>query len=132
VSEREGTKVTPEGLVLDAVLDYLAAVHVTAWRMNTGAMRIDGKDGKKDRFIQFGIEGFSDILAIPIVRGKLHGTIPCSWCAPWFIEVKSATGRQSAEQKSFERQVKDAGAEYVIVRSVEEMAAVLKKNGVIS
>jgi hypothetical protein len=117
--------------VLDAVLDYLAAIHVTAWRMNTGAMRIDGKDGKKDRFIQFGIEGFSDILAIPIVRGLFKG-IPCSWCAPWFIEVKSATGRQSAEQKSFELQVKDAGAEYVIVRSVEDMEAVLKKNGVIS
>ena len=115
---------TPEGAVLDAVLDYLAAIRVTAWRMNTGAVKLD------QRFVRFGVAGFSDILAIPTVRGLFKG-IPCSWTAPWFIEVKRATGRQSAEQKSFERQVKDAGAEYFIVRSVEEMEAVLKKNGVI-
>ena len=115
---------TPEGAVLDAVLDLLAAEHVTAWRMNTGAVKIE------TRFIQFGVPGFSDILAIPTVRGKFKG-IPCSWTMPLFIEVKSATGRQSAKQKSFERQVKDAGADYIIVRSVDDMAEWLRKNGVI-
>jgi hypothetical protein len=48
-----------------------------------------------------------------------------------FIEVKSATGRQSAEQKSFECQVKDAGAEYVVVRSVEEMREWLQRHGAV-
>ena len=115
---------TPEGLVLSAVLDYLAAVHVTAFRCNTGAVKIE------NRFIQFGVPGFADILALATMRGTFKG-FPCSWTAPVFIEVKSATGRQSVEQKSFERQVKDAGAEYVLVRSVEDMEAFLKKNGVI-
>ena len=58
---------TPEGAVLDAVLDLLAAEHVTAWRMNTGAVKVE------TRFIQFGVPGFSDILAIPTVRGKFKG-----------------------------------------------------------
>jgi hypothetical protein len=115
--------VTPEGAILDAILGYLQAERVTAWRMNTGAVKLE------NRFIQFNVAGFSDILAIPIVRGKFKG-FPVQWCEPWFIEVKTEKGRQSAEQKSFELQVKDAGAQYFVIRSVEEMGEILRKHGV--
>ena len=114
---------TPEGAVLDAVLGYLQAERVTAWRMNTGAVKLD------KRFVRFGVPGFADILAIPTVRGTFKG-LQCQWTEPWFIEVKAEKGRQSAEQHSFELQVKDAGAQYFIVRSVEEMEAALRKHGV--
>ena len=114
---------TPEGFILDAILDYLAADRVVAWRMNTGALKVD------NRFIRFGVPGFADILAIPTVSGNFKG-IPCSWTVPLFIEVKAEKGRQSAEQKSFEAQVKDAGAEYLLARSVEDVQAWMRKNGV--
>ena len=114
---------TPEGMILDAVLDYLAAEHITAFRCNTGAVKID------ERFVRFGTPGFSDILAVVTVSGKFKG-FPVQWVEPFFLECKSEKGRQSAEQRSFERQVKDAGAQYFIVRSVDELEEILRKHGV--
>lgn len=114
---------TPEGAILDSILDYLQAEGVLAFRMNTAAMKID------NRFIRFGVPGFSDLLVVVTVSGLFKG-FRCSWTVPLFAEVKSATGRQSAEQRSFERQVKDAGAEYAIWRSVEDAEAWLNHHGV--
>lgn len=37
-----------------------------------------------------------------------------------FIEVKTSTGRQSKQQKSFEKAVTKLGYEYIVMRSVEE------------
>ena len=39
-----------------------------------------------------------------------------------FIEYKSDTGRQRPEQIEFERKIKEAGGEYILVRSVEELS----------
>lgn len=114
---------TPEGAVLDAISDYLQAEGITAFRMNTGCTKIG------ERFIRFGVPGFSDLLVVVTVSGMFRG-FRCSWTVPLFAEVKSATGRQSAEQRSFERQVKDAGAEYAIWRSVEDAEAWLNHHGV--
>jgi hypothetical protein len=113
-----------EADVLNAVLGLLAAHRVTAWRLNAGAVKFD------NRFVQFAVAGFSDIFAIPIVRGHVSG-IPVCWTAPLFVEVKSATGRQSAEQRSFEKQVTSAGAYYAVVRTVDDMASWLREHGAI-
>lgn len=114
---------TPEGAVLDSIMDYLQAEGVLAFRMNVAAVKLD------DRFVRFGVVGMADILAIPTVSGLYRG-YRCCWTVPLFAEVKSATGRQTAEQKSFERQVTDAGAEYAIWRSVEDCADWLRRHGV--
>ena len=37
-----------------------------------------------------------------------------------FIEIKTATGRQSKQQKVFEKRVKELGFEYVIMKSLED------------
>lgn len=37
-----------------------------------------------------------------------------------FIEVKTATGRQSEQQKRFQKAVERLGYEYIIMRSIEE------------
>jgi hypothetical protein len=113
-----------EADVLDAVLDLLAAYRVTAWRINTGVAKFD------NRFVQFAVPGFADIFAIPIVRGMISG-IPVCWTAPWFLEIKSEHGKQSEEQKSFEKQVTAAGAKYFIIRSTEDMDAKLREHGAI-
>jgi hypothetical protein len=44
-----------------------------------------------------------------------------------FIEVKTATGRQSQAQKDFERTVTELGHEYHVVRSVDEMLKILEE-----
>lgn len=120
---------TPEGAIQDAILDYLQAIRVVAFRMNTGMMTAEGKNGKK-RFIRFGTVGMADILALPTISG-IHKGSRIEWTAPVFVEVKSPTGKQSQEQKSFERQVKDAGAYYFVARSVEDVERWMRENGVL-
>jgi len=40
-----------------------------------------------------------------------------------WVEVKTPTGRQSDAQREFEREIKAHGGEYVVVRCVEDAAA---------
>ena len=46
--------------------------------------------------------------------------IPKKGYASLCLEFKTSTGKQSAEQKEYQRQVELAGSKYVIVRSVEQ------------
>ena len=46
--------------------------------------------------------------------------IPKKGFASLCLEFKTKTGRQSKEQKEYQRQVEMAGSKYVVVRSVEE------------
>ena len=43
-----------------------------------------------------------------------------------YIEFKTATGRQSAEQKEFQQQVESLGFKYYIVRSLEEFKEIVE------
>jgi hypothetical protein len=121
--------VTPEGAVLKAVLQYLAARHVLAFRMSTLAMPTP--DGK--RFIKAGVPGMADVLAFPHKEVRFG---PCADRAssiklgetiePFWIECKAAKGKQSELQKSFQAQVEREGHRYIIARSVEDVEAALK------
>lgn len=44
----------------------------------------------------------------------------------WFVglEVKTKTGKQSPDQKAFEKNVHDAGGEYYVVRTIEDLQEV--------
>jgi hypothetical protein len=42
-----------------------------------------------------------------------------------WIEVKSATGKQSELQKSFQAQVEAEGHRYIVARSIEDVEAAL-------
>lgn len=111
-----------ENHIQRAILDYLAARHVLAFRMNTGAMT--GEYSGKKRFMTFGVVGMADILAFRISGVDARGT----WCeciVPTWIEVKTATGKQSEFQKSFQRQVEEHGHKYVLARSVDDVVAAL-------
>ena len=106
---------TPEGFIQDLILDWLAAKHILAFRMNTGALKID------KRYVKFGVKGMADILAFPRYRWELQW----EYTVPLWIEVKSEKGKQSAEQKSFQEQVEADGHHYVVARSVEDVEAAL-------
>jgi hypothetical protein len=111
-----------ESEIQRAILDYLAARHILAFRMNTGAVASEYK-GKK-RFMRFGTPGMADILAFQ-TRGIDSKGNWCEFSQAIWIECKAAKGKQSELQRSFQAQVEEHGHRYVIARSVEDVEAVL-------
>jgi hypothetical protein len=107
-----------EAAIQRAILDYLAATGILAFRMNTGAVKIE------KRFMRFGSPGMADILAFPWQKRKSgsdeYYIDPIVW-----IECKAHSGIQSALQKSFQKQVEEHGHIYVIARSVEDVMKVV-------
>jgi len=99
---------TPEGHLLKSALEYLELKRVLAFRMNTGAFKTD------TRFVRFGVPGMADVLAF-----KQFNNIPC------WLELKAPKGVQSALQKSFQQQVEAEGHVYAIIRSIEDLKAVV-------
>lgn len=73
------------------------------WRNNTGAIKVG------ERFVSFGLKGSADILGL--LRGGRFLA----------IEVKAASGRQSPDQKSFQKMIEDFGGLYILARSVEDV-----------
>jgi len=71
-----------------SILDWLAYQKGQYWRQNTGAMPIEGSNGKK-RFIRFGVKGVADILGIND-KGQFVA-----------IEVKRKPNKPSTEQQTF-------------------------------
>lgn len=107
-----------EAEISRAIMEYLAASHIMAFRMNTGTMTSEYKG--KTRFMRFGVPGMADILAFPggVLKGKYTMIL--------WIEVKSTIGKQSDLQKSFQEQVEREGHRYVLARSIEDVAEALR------
>jgi len=100
-----------EAQIQRQVLDYLAAKHTFAFRLNTAAIKTE-----KRFFRSHGLgRGAADILAI--ISKNSAGFLPV------WIECKSRSGRQSAEQKSFQAQVESLGHAYVLARSIDNIQA---------
>lgn len=93
----------PEKLVQDAVIKYLTLKKHCFWRNNSGALKTE-----YGGFVRFGAVGSPDICVIK--DGFFIG-----------LEIKSATGKQSEGQKAFEKMLKEAGAEYHIIKSVDQL-----------
>lgn len=126
-SSRKG----PEALTQDLILGWMAAEHILAFRRNTGAMVVAATATTKRRFIAYGVEGMSDIECFPdrCKHCRTHHARSksgfCSSCnlrpKVLWVEVKSKTGAQTPEQRSFEEQVKAEGHGYLIARSLEDV-----------
>lgn len=112
-------KQTPEGALQRLVLDYLAAKHIFALRMNSGVL-----EGASGRPVTFGVPGMADILAFPrplIWDGeKTEGNLKAVW-----IELKAPKGKQSELQKSFQTKVESEGHSYLLIRDLSELEAQL-------
>lgn len=61
--------------------------------------------------------GFSDIL---IIAGRRH----------LYVEIKTASGRQSESQTKFQRLIEAQGFPYVVVRSIDECLAAMDRHGI--
>lgn len=121
------TKRISESAIQKAILEYLAARHIFALRMNSGT-QIGSYKGKKWA-IHMNAAGTGDILAfVSEWRGVDDKG---NWCefreirVYWF-EVKTEDGKQSDLQKSFQAQVEAEGHRYFVVRSIEDVEAALK------
>ena len=66
----------------------------------------------ENRFFRTGRKGVQDITCL--YKGKFIA-----------IELKTITGKQSPEQKEIERLVKRHGGEYYIIRSLDELKAII-------
>ena len=101
-----------ESEIQKAILQYLAARRVLAWRMNTGAVKTE------TRFFRFGSPGMADILAAPQSLDDWG-----VWQARFlWIECKAPRGTQSEAQKSFQIQVEEQNHTYIVARSIEDVA----------
>lgn len=102
------------------ILDGLAAMHVWAIRMNSGAMY--GSHKGKRWAVRFGRKGMADILATMMVK-----TAGC-WIDSkviW-IEVKQPGKHQSADQVLFQKEVEAEGHRYILATSWESVLAVIQ------
>ncbi len=111
-----------ESEIQRAILDYLGAKGILAFRQNTGAMGAE-YNGKR-RFMRFGVPGMADILAfVPVHTGeKDYFGDEITYSHPLWIEVKTETGKQREIQRSFQEQVEAHGHSYIIARCVEDVA----------
>lgn len=77
--------------------------------------------GKTRRRIKGCPKGTADFLALRWFGYGHDGIMEGTSCRVIFIEVKSPTGRQSKDQIIFQGLVEAQGAEYHLIRSVEEL-----------
>lgn len=79
------------------------------WRANVGVARIGGPRSAGGRIVRFGLPGQADLTGI------LPGGLRLE------IEVKGAAGRQTEEQRAFQRMIERFGGVYVLARSVQDV-----------
>ncbi len=119
-------KQTPEGALQRLVLDWLAAKHIFALRMNSGVLK-----GASGRPVTFGVPGMADILAFRKRRSgflenpAIPGDYTTERIIPTWIELKAPKGKQSDLQKSFQAKVESEGMRYLLIRSLDELEAQL-------
>jgi len=81
------------------------------WRANTGAAQF----GR--RLVHFGVPGQADLTGILIDGRRFE------------VETKSATGRQSEDQRNFQRVIERFNGLYVLARSVSDVRRALLQAG---
>jgi hypothetical protein len=113
-----------ESQIQRSILDLLAAERIPAWRMNTGAM--SGEHKGKKWFMRFGEKGMADILAIPKKRECIPPLYIRDIPQVLWIEVKTADGKVTDDQRAFGNHVADNGMHYLIARSVDDVIKWLK------
>ena len=90
-------------------------------RLNSGA--IYEKRGNKTFGVQLCREGTADFM---VIRKDTYNVGDWLFPAIIFLELKGDKGKQSPRQKEFQKLVEAQGAEYFIVKSIEELEMVLK------
>jgi hypothetical protein len=94
-----------------AVIKWLRLHRVEHWRMPLGAVLHQA--GGKMIYKKNPLKGFPDLAGL-VTRGPHRGRL-------WVIELKSANGRLSNEQKEWAERLKNGGAAYAVVKSLTDL-----------
>ncbi len=95
----------------DIQLRFGALPWLRIWRMNVGMGKTLG-----GQMVRFGIPGMADLTGLVACGRRLE------------VEVKGPTGRQSAEQRTWERVVTGLGGLYCLARSTDDVEAFLSRH----
>lgn len=104
---------TESNLVAEILLRFGAHPNVRIWRANV----LVAKDAR-GRVVRAGITGQADISGLLGPTGRRIE-----------IECKSATGRQSEEQRRWQVMIESLGGLYVLARSTDDVEAALRGAG---
>ena len=108
-----------ESDIQKSILEWLDLHGYWSWRMPVGGVMHQG-GGKGVRFKKSPVKGFPDIMGVmKNVTGQLFG-----------IEVKTAKGRQSPDQKIIEEKFIKAGCLYILARNLDYVISELKINDI--
>jgi len=116
---KERRTTATEAQISKSIMEWLAAKHIFALRMNSGTALATYKG--KTRAIHMHAKGTADILAFRQPMKCHYDLSLVIW-----IEVKDAKGKQSDVQKSFQAQVEGEGHKYIVARSIEDVVAALR------
>lgn len=92
------------------------------WRQNTGVaiagdvsaiLALCKRAGISARLVRFGVPGQADLTGILDDGRRLE------------IEVKSPSGRQTADQKNYQTMIEHLGGVYILARNVDDIRAAL-------
>ena len=106
-----------ESRLVTTILEYLAWLRVTAWRMNSGTIVIDNP-GTKRRVVRGAPAGTADIVGIA-PGGRFLA-----------IECKIGRNKPTEAQSEFLRMVEEAGGIAILAYSVDDVTAGLQAAGV--
>ncbi len=90
------------------ILEYLSIHGWLAWKNPTVGVFDQSRGKFRKPSGKFHMTGVSDIIAVR------NGEV-------WFIEVKTKRGRQTDNQKLFERLIGEKGGNYLLARSVDDV-----------
>lgn len=109
--DKERSHNMKESVIQKGICDWLGwqekKLGIYWFRANSGAMKLES-----GRFMKTGRPGLPDICAIK--EGVFYG-----------LEVKTAKGKQSQSQKYAEEQIKQAGGQYHVVRSIADVKEIM-------
>lgn len=107
----------------DVLRTFGSRPDMRVWRANVGAMR-----DRNGRLVQFGVPGQADVTGIMPVVSRCQCGLPHPPVGVRLeIETKSAAGRQSDEQRQYQKIIQRFGGLYILARSARDVADVMNK-----
>ena len=123
-SERNWRHNLKESELKQACEDYLQiqqnAGKLLYLRLNSGNLVVTNPDGSYRRRIRGCPKGTSDYIVIEAYDPDKPS------CLVYFLELKSSKGKTTEAQDKFAELVREQGAEYFVIRSIERLTEVLK------
>lgn len=103
-TEKRSSQHTPETLLVGQIFSHLGKrKDLRIWRQNSGALPT-----ASGRIVKFGTPGAADLSGILDDGRRIE------------IEVKTASGRQSEQQKRFQAMIERFNGIYILARSIED------------